>query len=88
MAKTNEIWLCDDERTVGFIATAVSYRIPWAVTKVMEYAPENTFFSVCPRCRKSLEREYMSFCDRCGQKLNWDLFEFAKVVTYSDLNGQ
>lgn len=57
---------------------AVSYRIPLPVTKVIACA--NTTYPICPRCAVSLEREYMSFCDRCGQKLNWDLFAYAKVT--------
>ena len=57
---------------------AVSYRVPLPVTKVIAYS--NTTYPVCPRCAVSLDREYMSFCDRCGQKLNWDLFEYAKVI--------
>ena len=86
MAKTKNFRLSNEERSAGFIVTAVSYRIPRAVTKVIAYAPEHTFYAVCPRCKRSMERDYMSFCDRCGQKLNWDLFDFAKIVTYSDLH--
>lgn len=57
---------------------AITYRVPLPITKVI--ALTNTTYSVCPRCDQSLEREYMSFCDRCGQKLNWDLFEHAKII--------
>lgn len=57
---------------------AVTYRVPLPVTKVI--ALTNTTYPICPRCELSLEREYMSFCDRCGQKLNWDFFEYAKVI--------
>lgn len=57
---------------------AVTYRIPLPVTKVIAYT--SATYPICPRCTLSLDREYMSFCDRCGQKLNWDLFEHAKVI--------
>ena len=57
---------------------AVTYRVPFPITKVIACA--NTTYPICPRCAVSLEREYMSFCDRCGQKLNWDMFEHAKVI--------
>ena len=57
---------------------AVTYRSPLPVEKVIAYA--NNTYPVCPRCELSLEREYMSFCDRCGQRLNWDLFEHAKII--------
>ena len=66
------------KHSIRIFADAVSYRIPLPVTKVIAYS--NTTYPVCPRCAVSLEREYMAFCDRCGQKLNWDLFEHAKVI--------
>jgi len=64
--------------SIRLFTDAVSYRIPLPVTKVIAYS--KTTYPICPRCTVSLDREYMSFCDRCGQKLNWDLFEYAKVI--------
>lgn len=64
--------------SIRLFIDAATYRFPVPVTKVIACA--NTTFPICPRCAVSLEREYMSFCDRCGQKLNWDLFEYAKVI--------
>ena len=66
------------KHSIRMFTDAVSYRIPLPVTKVIAYT--NTTYPVCPRCAVSLGREYMSFCDRCGQKLNWDLFGYAKVT--------
>ena len=66
------------KHSIRILADAVSYRIPLPVTKVIVYS--KTSYPICPRCTVSLEREYVSFCDRCGQKLNWDLFEHAKVI--------
>ena len=66
------------KHSIRLFTDAVSYRVPLLVTKVIAYA--NTTYPVCPRCAVSLDREYMSFCDRCGQKLNWDLFGYAKVI--------
>ena len=65
--------------SVRLFAEVVAYRIPLPVTKVIAYT--NDIYPICPRCEVSLEREYMSFCDRCGQKLNWDYFDHAKVVS-------
>lgn len=64
--------------SIRLFTDAVSYRVPLPVTKVIAYS--KTTYPICPRCAVSLDREYMSFCDRCGQKLNWDLFEYAKVI--------
>ena len=65
--------------SIRLFAEVVAYRIPLPVTKVIAYT--NDIYPICPRCEVSLEREYMSFCDRCGQKLNWDYFDHAKVVS-------
>lgn len=40
-------------------------------------------FPVCPRCGRSLEREYMDYCDSCGQRLSWEFFKNADVVIRS-----
>ena len=32
---------------------------------------ENGLYPVCPRCQRTIERDYQSFCDRCGQYLEW-----------------
>ena len=64
--------------SIRLFIDAATYRVPFPVTKVIACA--NTTYPISPRCAVSLDREYMSFCDRCGQKLNWDLFEYAKVI--------
>ncbi len=28
-------------------------------------------YAVCPRCKISMEREYVHYCNNCGQKLDW-----------------
>ena len=57
---------------------AITYRTPLPVTKVIVHTHGNAY-PVCPRCTRSMEREYMSFCDRCGQRLSWALFDHAKI---------
>lgn len=60
----------------------LSYRIPRRVRAILEMQ-NGDGFSICPKCRYTLEREYQSFCDRCGQKLDWDYFEKAKVIKWT-----
>ena len=63
---------------------AVSYRVPMRVRELMMYrtnCPESGYY-VCPRCKRTMDREFMAFCDRCGQKLDWDKYEDAEVVYY------
>ena len=70
------------EQTYGFsfLVTAVSYRIAMPVTKIVQYRSGGYAYPVCPRCRQSMDREYMGYCDRCGQKLSWAKLDNAKVL--------
>ena len=67
------------KRTISLFAEAIAYRVPLPVTKIIVCA-DDTAYPLCPRCESAIEREYVFFCDQCGQKLNWDLFDYAKVV--------
>lgn len=49
-----------------------SYRKGMPVNEVMVF---ETWFGkigyyICPRCKITMDREFVSFCDRCGQKLD------------------
>ena len=59
----------------------VTYRQPLAVTEIL-LLPNGEGFSVCPRCKVTLEWEYQSYCDRCGQCLDWDDFDNAKIIKW------
>ena len=61
------------------VEEAIKYRAPLSVTEVIRFS-NGYAFSVCPRCKITLEREYQSYCDRCGQCLDWNDFENAKVI--------
>lgn len=52
--------------------------IPRFVTQVRIY-PKGDIYPVCPRCGRSLDREYMNFCDFCGQRLAWEVFHFQRI---------
>ena len=54
------------------------YRMPMQVRQVVLFHDGNSY-PVCPRCNRTIEREYMRYCDRCGQHLNWTTFSFATV---------
>lgn len=64
-------------RTALTILEAVSYRQPRQVTKRRIYSKGHTY-PLCPRCNRSLEREYMSYCDRCGQCLAWEEYPYGQ----------
>ena len=70
----------DEKMTPRFILEAVSYRIPLMVTRVVKLPGYGQIYPQCPRCKKTMDREYMRFCDRCGQKLNWDYLDHAVVI--------
>lgn len=59
------------------IIIAPSYRIPKKVKKIRVY-PDNCFFGVCPRCNKSIDREYQDFCNCYGQRLDWSMLDEAE----------
>ena len=56
----------------------LSYRIPKEVIDARLYRDiafsADTYFSICPKCNTTLERDYQNFCDRCGQRLSWNLY--------------
>ena len=62
------------------LVRAASYRVAAPVTAVVRYPACGLCCPVCPRCGRSLEREYVSFCDRCGQKLGWDRIDRARIL--------
>lgn len=58
---------------------AMSYRIAIEVKEIIRRG-NGDMFPLCPRCRSSLEREYMSYCNVCGQHLGWKKFSDAKIT--------
>lgn len=67
-------WL---HKTSPFIT--LGYRISLPVNEVLVFE-SGTSFPICPRCRCTVDREYMRFCACCGQRLGWTYFELAKTV--------
>lgn len=57
-----------------------SFRKPMAVTQVVAYRTGDTY-PLCPRCGIAMEREYQNYCDRCGQRLGWNAFHRAVILT-------
>lgn len=80
MINTRDIQLRDNQRRLSFILNAVSYRIDLPVTKVIRYSNDIFCYPICPRCKLSMERDYMSFCEHCGQKLNWRYLDHAEII--------
>ena len=63
----------------SLLTTLSSYRLQMPVTEVMVF-PDGNGYYICPRCRITMDREFMSFCDRCGQRLGWTGCKKAKKV--------
>ena len=59
---------------------AMGFRRPMQVREVMVFSGNEWAMAVCPRCRLTMEREYMSYCDRCGQCLGWKDFKKASII--------
>ena len=44
------------------------------VTTLRIYRVHYSEYSICPRCKIPMEREFVNFCSNCGQKLSWELY--------------
>ena len=75
------VQLSSDEilRVLVFLA---SYRQGMPVTELVVFPSghSKTGYYRCPRCRITMEREFMSYCDRCGQHLSWKGYRKARKV--------
>lgn len=60
------------------IEEQLRYRYPMKVTEIL-YCSQEMVFPICPRCNKTLERDYQCYCDRCGQCLNWKSYNKATI---------
>ena len=66
------------------MVSAYRYRIPMQVKQVRRFL-NGSYYPICPGCQQTIDREYMHFCDRCGQRLAWEMYEFATVVSSPSL---
>ena len=69
----------ETKRHKPLVVTAEAYRIPLQVKKLIQFKGGYSY-PVCPRCDRSIDREYMQYCDRCGQRLGWEHLADARVV--------
>ena len=61
---------------------SAGYRQKMPITEIMVFHTHfgETGFYVCPRCKLTLDRDFVSFCDRCGQYLDWKDYRKAKLI--------
>lgn len=57
----------------------LSFRKALSVNEIIVFKSGDSY-PLCPRCKVSIEREYMKYCDRCGQCLCWVGFRKAKII--------
>lgn len=65
-----------------FLMFFAKFRFEYPVTEIMIFqsAQGKTGYYVCPRCRMTLEREFMNYCDRCGQRLGWKDYKKVRKI--------
>lgn len=63
-----------------YVFSVYRYRIPMQVKRIRRFL-DGSYYPICPGCQQTIDREYMRFCDRCGQRLVWEMYEFATVVS-------
>ena len=56
----------------------LGFRVKAQICEVMQRS--DGAYYLCPRCRKSLDRDFQSYCDRCGQRLDWAGYRKARVI--------
>ena len=63
-----------------FYHLLMAYRTPMMVNEAIVYrkAFGDDIYYYCPRCQRTLDREFLAYCDRCGQCLNWNEYRKAK----------
>lgn len=66
------------EKTALHDADPASFRLALPVTQIIRY-PNGSHYPICPRCGRSLDREYLSYCNSCGQHMCWKRFRTAKI---------
>lgn len=70
------VWLVVLLKLLRFFS---DYRKALLVQELMVF-PGGSGYYLCPRCRITLEREFVSYCDRCGQHLGWKRYRKARVI--------
>lgn len=70
------------QRFLSMLMILCSYRTPMKITEARKFSVyrNTSIYYVCPRCKITLERDFMNFCDRCGQCLDWKGYRKAKVI--------
>ena len=66
-------------RKFSYIA-AYYYRVPLQVRERLLFSNGDSY-PICPRCGNTADREYMRFCDQCGQRLAWNVFDSAQIIS-------
>ena len=73
---TISVWLVVLLKLLRFFS---DYRKALLVQELMVFS-DGACYYICPRCRITLDREFMSYCDRCGQRLGWKEYRKVRVI--------
>jgi hypothetical protein len=75
------------EANIADVFLAVlSYRTPMRIREMLVLSW--TSYYRCPRCEKTLDREFMRYCDRCGQCLDWKGYQNALKMHPGEIRGK
>lgn len=70
------VWLVVLLKLLRFFS---DYRKALLVQELMVFS-DGACYYICPRCRITLDREFVSYCDRCGQRLGWKGYRKVRIV--------
>lgn len=63
-----------------FAQEAVSYRTKLPVKEIYLYEKEDSIYPLCPRCKETIDRDYVKYCSCCGQRLQWTDWTKAPIT--------
>lgn len=73
------VWLVVLLKLLRFFS---DYRKALLVQELVVFS-DGACYYICPRCRITLDREFVSYCDRCGQRLGWKGYRKARIINPS-----
>jgi len=90
MKRTTQTSFLPPALLLGALIQCAWFRVAMRVTQLMvfpSFLSGETGYYLCPRCRITMEREFMAFCDRCGQRLDWSGCKTAEIIYPKSRSG-
>ena len=64
----------------NFANDSISYRTKLPIKEKILYENQNSIYAVCPRCKGTVDRDYVKYCTICGQRISWANWGKTSIV--------